>query len=315
MNSATTAASPELDRRIVRLSRRYVKLDGVELGLLDANGSPLMDGAELRRNMTRDGYLLVRGLLPAASVLAARRVVLNHLATAGHLDNSRPIDEGILKPGAAGMYLGGRKELTHHPDFTAMAEAPELFGFFDRLFGEASMTFDYKWLRAVGTGEPTPPHYDVVFMGRGTVSKLFTCWVAMGDISLEEGPLAILCGSDSLPSYQKVRETYGRADVDRDSINSNFSYDPLEITSLYGGQWKTATFRTGDCLIFGMHTMHASLRNETQRVRISADLRFQPRSQPVDERWIGANPIANYHWAVYPEKRIPVETSRKEWGV
>jgi len=315
MGIATVSTASQLDGRTLRLSRRDVKLNGEELGLLQGNASPGLDGSALRQSFARDGYLLARNLIPRECIMAARRVVLNYMAAQGQMEASSKPDDGLMKPGASGDYLGGRQELTHHPDFSAMSDAPELFSFFDRLFDEPSMTFDYKWLRAVGAGEPTPSHYDVVFMGRGTVRKLFTCWVALGDIDLHEGPLAILCGSDSLPSYHKVRETYGRADVDRDSIASHFSYDPLEITSKYGGHWRTTNFKAGDCLIFGMHTMHASLKNESRRMRVSADLRFQPRSEPIDERWIGATPKGNYHWAVHPEQRVPVEVSRREWGV
>jgi len=315
MNTTLSSGTAQLDGRLMRLSRRDVRLDGSELGLLEENCPAGLDGIAMRERLARDGYLLARGLLRPERVLPARRVVLDHLAAKGQIDPSAGRDAGVLKAGANGFYLGGQRELTHHPDFTAMAETPELFTFFDLLFGEPSMTFDYKWLRAVGGGEPTPPHYDVVFMGRGSVDRLCTCWVAMGDIDLHEGALAVLCGSHNLPSYRRIHETYGRADVDRDSIDSNFSYDPLEITSRYGGAWKTTTFQAGDCLIFGMLTMHAALKNQSERMRISADLRFQPCSEPVDERWIGKQPRGNYHWAVHPEQRIPVEVSRKEWGV
>ena len=39
-----------------------------------------------------------------------------------------------------------------------------------------------------------------------------------------------------------------------------------------------------------MTTIHASLDNQTDRVRLSSDTRYQRASQPADTRWIGANP-------------------------
>ena len=53
----------------------------------------------------------------------------------------------------------------------------------------------------------------------------------------------------------------------------------------------TTDFRMGDVLVFGMATVHASLDNHSNRFRLSSDSRYQLASEPVDERWVGANPI------------------------
>jgi hypothetical protein len=221
--------------------------------------------------------------------------------------------EGVRTPDAKGAYLGGRREVTHAPEFLALAESQTLFDFYGRFFGEPAMTINYKWLRAVGAGDSTSPHYDVVYMGRGTTARLYTSWIPLGDVGLSDGPLAVLKGSHNLPSYQRVRETYGRADVDRDNIESFFSHDPLEITARYGGQWQTTAFRAGDLLFFGMFTMHGAIANLSNRFRLSTDLRFQPVSEPLDERWVGDTPLANYGWRKTPA--VPLEVSRKEWNV
>jgi hypothetical protein len=42
-----------------------------------------------------------------------------------------------------------------------------------------------------------------------------------------------------------------------------------------------------------MHTIHASIDNASDRIRISSDSRYQPASLPVDERWIGEKPIGH----------------------
>src|SRR5262249_11392746 len=152
---------------------------------------------------------------------------------------------------------------------------PRIMGFFDRLYGEKCTTFDYKWLRFVTTGATTGLHYDIVYMGRGS-QRLNTVWTPLGDVDFASGPLAILLGSHNLPSYQKVRDTYGRMDVDRDLVDGWFSNDPCELVDRFGGQWGTTEYRAGDALIFGMQMMHASLVNTTNRFRISCDTRYQP---------------------------------------
>ncbi|NKB67942.1 MAG: hypothetical protein GKR89_12850 [Candidatus Latescibacteria bacterium] len=48
--------------------------------------------------------------------------------------------------------------------------------------------------------------------------------------------------------------------------------------------------RSGDLLIFTMYTMHIGNDNQTNRLRISTDTRYQPAGDAIDERWVGAVP-------------------------
>jgi ectoine hydroxylase-related dioxygenase (phytanoyl-CoA dioxygenase family) len=61
----------------------------------------------------------------------------------------------------------------------------------------------------------------------------------------------------------------------------------------YGGRWLSSEFEAGDVLIFGMFTIHASLDNHSPSIRLSSDSRYQLASEPVDERWVGSNPIGH----------------------
>ena len=61
-----------------------------------------------------------------------------------------------------------------------------------------------------------------------------------------------------------------------------------------GGRWLTAEFKTGDAVIFTIHTLHCSLDNQTpDRYRFSSDSRYQLASEPADNRWIGETPPAH----------------------
>jgi hypothetical protein len=101
--------------------------------------------------------------------------------------------------------------------------------------------------------------------------------------------------------------------VDRDHVTGSFSNDPVELVDRYGGRWHTNAFKVGDVLIFGMFTMHGSLNNVTNRFRLSTDTRYQLASEPVDERWMGEDPIAHYAWT--KGETVPMEEARKKWGV
>ena len=102
----------------------------------------------------------------------------------------------------------------------------------------------------------------------------------------------------------------GRTDVDRDRTEGWFSEDPEEISSRFGGRWLTADVRAGDIVTLGLYTLHGSTTNTTNRFRISCDVRFQPASEPMDERWAGRSPGGHYASAL-----IPMAESRKRWGL
>jgi ectoine hydroxylase-related dioxygenase (phytanoyl-CoA dioxygenase family) len=129
-------------------------------------------------------------------------------------------------------------------------------------------------------------------------------------VPFEKGPLAMLHGSHR---FERIKETYGRMDVDRDHVTGWFSSDPIEMTERFGGRWMTTEFQMGDALIFGMFSMHGSINNTTNQFRLSCDTRYQRADEPVDERWIGENPIAHYAWM--QGETVPMEEARKRWGV
>jgi hypothetical protein len=277
------------------------------------SSNDILDNTEaLRTRLEQDGYLLIRGFQERDRVLAARTEFLNKLQSMGRLDPSLPLETGSIGPDNKGGLWGGSGEQLKEefPRFVDLVEHPSVMALFDRLLDGKTMTYDFKWPRAVGRGGNTGAHYDIVYMGRGT-SNLYTMWTPLGDTPLELGTLALLLGSQH---FGKLKETYGTLDVDRDNVAKGwFSEDPLEIVEQFGGQWATTAFEAGDVIIFGMFMMHASTNNTTDRYRISSDTRYQLASEPVDERWIGTKPKGHYAWGKTPTKSI--ENARKEWGV
>jgi len=296
----------------LKVGKRELDIGGKYLDILRESNDALHDIKELQKRMTEDGYLFIRGLQKRENVAAARKVVLENLDKNGQINRDFPLDEGIPVAGARGAFLGGAQAITHTPEFLGVVDSPEIMGFFDKFFDEPSMTFDFKWLRAVGPGGYTGAHYDVVYMGLGS-GRLHTVWTPLGDVSLDLGGLCVLGGSHNLESFAKLRSTYGKMDVDRDNVQGWFSDDPVEMVDKFGGKWLTSDFRMGDVIIFGMFTMHGSVNNTLDRYRLSCDTRYQPKSDPVDERWIGKNPKAHYAWGKTPGKTM--EDAKKEWGV
>ncbi len=272
------------------------------------------DPDALRERMAADGYLLIRRLHDETAVLTARQQILERLEARGMLAPDRPLMEGIFNPDYPEPASTGampNKALTELPSFRAVVEGEPIMGFFNRFLNGAPRTFDFKWLRTAGPGSGSPIHCDIVFMGRGT-QELYSCWTPFGAVSLDMGPIVFCLGSHR---FHAVRATYGQSDVDRDLIQGHFSDKPLEIVEKFGGRWATTTFAPGDVIIFSMFLMHASLVNTSDKIRITADTRYQLASAPIDERWIGEKPKGHYAWKEKDAQIENLETSRRRWGV
>ncbi len=297
------------------LGEHEVAFKSPNLGeLRDCNN--LLDNPEgLDAQMDEDGYLLVRGLIDRETVMNGRRAILKYSEDNGNqpFKPGTELMEAVYNPEGRMCRVMGQRPVTHQPDVLAVLEGTALTRFFQKFFDTSVLTFDYKWLRFVGPTHHSGPHFDYVYMGRGS-QRLHTCWVPFDDVPVDKGTLAVLVGSHNLPSFERVRNTYGKTDVDRDRTPGHFGKDPLAISDKYGGSWQTANFNAGDVIVFTMHTMHASTRNMSDRWRISCDIRFQPAGDPVDGRWVGENPISH---SVQDESKTPVsfEEAREKWGV
>lgn len=307
-----------------RLQASGIELDTgeVSFGFLRSSSDIAEDTHALQSRIAQDGYLFLPGLLDREEVLAARQVVLERAEKEGILDPAFPVEAGILKAKVNPYF---RPEYTQENAalMRVLYDGP-MIAFFERYFGEPVRHFDFTWLRAVGPGHGTAPHCDVVYMGRGT-HELCTAWTPLGDIPLAVGGLMVLENShrrqDVLGDYLKQdvdsycengpnAEKARKGEMNWEHWDGSFSqwdgsltHDPPALRRELGGRWLTCPeYRMGDVLVFTMRTVHASIDNTTQVLRLSTDTRYQPASQPADERWIGAEPAA--HSAAIKRGRI-----------
>ncbi len=264
------------------------------------DSSPLLaDLAALHQRYEDDGYLLLRGYLDRELVLAARRELVEKLDSVGLIDRHAPLLDAIYSGRNDGLSQIDRRafarSLRTGPALRKVVHQGRVIEFFTRYLGGAVRALDYIWVRNVRVGAATGCHIDWVYMGRGT-RNLYTAWIPMGDVSLAEGPLAVLEGSHHLEELQR---TYGAIDVDRDKnhgyVGGWLTKDVTSVQARYGGRWLTTEFQAGDVLVFGMFTLHCSLDNKSplNRIRLSTDTRYQLAAEPVDERWIGEEPFGH----------------------
>eukprot|EP00927_Polykrikos_kofoidii_P072736 TRINITY_DN68825_c0_g1_i1.p1 TRINITY_DN68825_c0_g1~~TRINITY_DN68825_c0_g1_i1.p1 ORF type:complete len:391 (-),score=68.68 TRINITY_DN68825_c0_g1_i1:20-1108(-) len=284
------------------------------------------NGELLRRRLDEDGYVFLRGVVPQDVVAHARSVVLEHMDSQGLVNRSRPLDEALVANTHAGDQgrLKGAETVARKEGFLSAVEHGNLFDLFGEVFGKGCMTFDQKWLRAVSPGESSGFHMDSVYMSRGS-SSLLTCWVPLGDVPWELGGLAVLRGSHRSKEYSRIRETYGKLDLDKDDVGGTgwLTEDPEEALQ-FGGVFETAHFRPGDVVFFGLHTLHGSAVNRTDRWRISCDVRFQPACEPADARWLvdpatGEIPGMRSRWAMHRDDPSffprTMEDAKRAWGI
>ena len=288
------------------------------LGQLRRSDDAAYDYDELRRRMAADGYLYLPGQLDRDEVITARHAVARRLADANLLAPSRPVEDCIA---GEGVRVGCMAEVARdNPELDKALYDGPMMEFYRGFLGGEVRHFDYTWVRTKSPGDNgTQPHYDVVYMGRGT-RKLFTSWTPLSDITMDMGGLIVLEGSHR---QHELIDTYGQLDVDRYCENDattrelietaraqgrdltgaergqaqwqsptfgSYSNDPAATRRELGGRWLTDEYRMGDLLVFSMYTMHASPDNHTAQIRLSSDSRYQLASEPVDDRWIGDDP-------------------------
>ena len=184
-----------------------------------------------------------------------------------------------------------------NPPLMRLLYADRMTAFYETFLGASVRHFNYTWFRTIPPGRATPPHCDIVYMGRGT-TRLFTSWTPIGDADLVHGSLLVMERSHRL---ETLKNHYGRKDVDtfcRNRVNPNGSprkqdpnfgrltKNPVRLRQNLGLRWLTADYRAGDLVVFPMYTIHTSLDNRGHRIRLSTDSRYQLADEPVDNRWI-----------------------------
>lgn len=275
-----------------------------------------------RQSLAENGYALLRSVIPASLVKEAGQVIASTLAAQGWLKHGAHRDELVAADDITGgmLPLEAAHTAANDPAVRRCVQGPEIFALFSELFGEPAVSLDFKWFRAI-RGHATSVsgaglHMDRVYMGRGS-SQLHTVWLPWHDVPVERGGLAVLSGSHRLAGFKLVRDTYGMHDTGFSDIQDpgGWGADSAELAGMDAdSKWVTTDYRAGDLLVFAMHTMHGAVTNTTtDQLRLSADIRFQPRSHPVDDRYTAHG----IEWSATPSTAqldFHEMYNRRSWG-
>jgi hypothetical protein len=262
------------------------------LGPLRNSTDVANDANKLQRRIAEDGYLFLRGVVDRTDIMAARTEVFGRLADVGEI-RQPPID---------GLYTGEsqrRESVSDLGEFwrsvnlgealRRVSHGDQVSTLMDKLLGETARPHDFMFLRPGPVGRSTHLHYDLPFFSRGS-KRVFTVWLALGDIPVEEGPLVVLEGSNRFADLiDPIRE------IDYNSAMSpqvQMTDDTIDFARQRGTRLLTANFQAGDAVVFDMVTMHGTLDNHSpnERVRLSCDVRWQPAADAIDPRYVGDTP-------------------------
>lgn len=245
-------------------------------------------GAELRARLRQDGYVFLRGQVPADAVQRVRGAVVAVLREEDWL--APDAGDALLLPGpqacreAGDTYWTAYRRVVSLQVLNELAHDPALVGLarmvldrddvdvlvHPRKIARASMPHDTEYTR---------PHQDFPLV-QGAVDT-FTTWLPLGDCPVALGGLRVLEGSH-LDGLLPARPDKGPGAM---SIGVDDD-DP---------RWRSSDYRAGDVILFHSLTVHGALPNETDGLRLSVDFRYQAADEPVgrgslEPHYLGALP-------------------------
>jgi len=262
------------------------------IGELADSAALLERPVALRERLAADGFLYLKGVIDPALVAAARAEVFAHLVAVGE----------VLEPALEAIATGASyrdervadrgqfwKAVSEGPMLRALSHGAAMNRIMALVIGAPARPQDYMFLRAGSRGRATGLHFDYPFFTRAH-DQVYTAWLPIGDVPVTDGPLVVVEGSHH---FRDLIEPMIGFDVALDNTRkATLTQDAVTIARQRGVRLLTRNFDAGDVAIFGMYTLHGSLENHSlvNRVRLSCDVRWQPQSLPLDERYFGANP-------------------------
>lgn len=256
------------------------------------SASLLDNPTALRARLAEDGYLYLKGVVDKEAIMAARQEVFERLVKVGE----------IREPAIDGIATGDSRRKELEPDLGAFwrsvsegrklraaSNGRDMQRIMSLIFGEPARNQDYIFLRAGAQGRATGLHFDYPFFTRAH-DKVCTVWMPIGDVTVEDGPVVVVEGSNR---YRDLIDPMIGFDISKDNTRkADFGADAISFAQSRGTRLLTQNFEAGDIALFGMYTAHGSLDNHSpiNRVRLSCDLRWQPASLPLDDRYFGDPP-------------------------
>jgi hypothetical protein len=227
------------------------------------------DWRGLRDRLAEDGYVFLRGLLDPEEISAVGRTGLGHLQAVGWTEGGPdPVTAQPRTPARAVAMRDafgdpGYRQILTDPEFNRIPFVSPLADLMVQIMGPSAFCYPLKLPRIVYPVSVVPRQPgNVVHKDYRSVQDMFTCWIPLVAVPRSLGGLAVKPGSHH---------------------TSRVRYRPLD--RLEPG-WQTTDYAPGDVLVFHCLTTHAALPNRADRMRFSAEYRWQLGDQPAPRRMV-----------------------------
>ncbi len=272
--------------------------------LLDSSAA-LREPETLRARMARDGYLLLRGLVPRGEVSRVFAAIAAIARDAGWLRADAPPQAALAEPRGFCVdpepaYLAVIDEVNRLYAFNALSHHPALLALLRDLLDAPVLVHPKPLIRVIFPDHDdytTPAHQD--FPNIQGTTEVYTAWLALADYPAGAGGLAIARGSHTAGVYDfEIANGAGAMRV----------CDPLDGRWMGGGR-----FAAGDVLLFHSLTVHRGLPNRSAHLRLSVDARYQRVADPVNPENLAGPNGAPATWEAVYERWTPAERAHLAW--
>ncbi|QKV94911.1 phytanoyl-CoA dioxygenase family protein [Streptomyces sp. NA02950] len=230
------------------------------------------DPDELTGRLREAGYLYLPGTLDLGRVEAVSADLRAALCGLGWLDDSgstrvRSRDRRFTSESMSGGYGA----LQSVESFHALAHDRVLVDLMSGILGGPAFCHPARVARVAFPADDaggffTRPHQD--FAGLHVATDVLTIWIPFTSCSGDHQGLCVLPGSH--------REGFRRPDATMGGARPLYVREEPDDP-----RWATADYRPGDILVFHSLTVHAAMTNRSDRVRLSADFRYQLPTDPM----------------------------------
>lgn len=240
----------------------------------------------LRARYGEDGYVLLKGALPADAVLDLREAYF-HLFDHSFFkdgDARRGAFSGQEPAGLPGHGIAGHPAyaFVRSATFRSFIEMPALKSIAEIFFNGPADLIRRTPLRhfVPGRKRASRAHLDRTYID-GVAADVVTLWVPLGDCPVDAGGLLYLEGSHQDAILENARAA---APNDRSDARP-ITHDLKWLADTSGRRWLWTDYEAGDVVIHSPAIVHASLDGEIDLMRVSTDVRFRRAGSPSDPRW------------------------------
>ncbi|KAI9280364.1 phytanoyl-CoA dioxygenase [Umbelopsis sp. AD052] len=271
---------------------------------------PHLPTETLREIFEKQGYLFLKGLIPAESALEQRRHFFESYQGTTLLKPDTTPEQGVFSgedPDAhsdlqinyyhkttASVYTFAKRD-----DFLKFCQQSALKEFLLKFFGEEPFLYTRKIIRYNLPGEEhsTAVHIDRTFL-RDASPNLVSAWIPLGPATVEMGSLMYLEGSHTIgvdmeDDWKQVnRDLPYEEKINPYNVNMGeggaIGKDASAIAEKYDRRWLVADYEPGDVILHTPYLIHSACQNQdaNKTIRLSTDLRFQPASETISQRWL-----------------------------